>query len=127
MRAVTVALAAVVSMCCYESKVPLDANATMELDARLFGSWRCVASPAEVEGEAITYIVEKARERVYAVTYLEKDRKPGRYEGHLSAVSGVTVINLRDLDAGPEARPWTFALLGSRPDIVHLQVRPTSC
>jgi len=93
----------------------------MEIDSRLLGSWRCLGSPGEIDGEAFALLVGRARERMYALSLLEKDKDPYRMEAYLSSVSGVTLLNV--LVDPTDTKPWSFARYSfPEPDILHVQI-----
>jgi len=77
--AVNVGLVMAATLACYDSEVPLDPAPMNELDPALPGTWRCLGSPAKADAEAATFVVAKARDRVYSVTFLEEDEAPERY------------------------------------------------
>jgi hypothetical protein len=97
---------------CYEAAFPLDATPQADIDARVAGTWRCVAAQPDVdpdEDTTITLVVKRARDRVYDVTLEEEGREPDRYVAHASLVKGQPVINLRAVKPYTAAKPWAFA------------------
>jgi hypothetical protein len=107
---------------CYESPVPLDPAPQADIDAAAVGSWRCLGSSPDADGEAVTITVARTRDRVYEADFIEEGKEPDRYEAYASLVKGKPVMNVRDLGA-TNGKPWTFAryeLL--RPDVLEIRV-----
>jgi hypothetical protein len=122
-RVVLVGLISAVAGGCYEVAFPLDVSPRTPLDQKLLSTWRCVTP--SMDTEALTLVIGRAREGVYAVSVQEPGDPPDRYEAHGSEVAGETLLNVKDLkDAGGVSpKPWVFVryfLL--KPDILHVQV-----
>ena len=121
--AITVGFVTAVTSACYDSEVPLDPTPMKELDLALVGTWRCLGSPARADADPATFVVAKARDRVYSVAFIEEDRAPERYEAYSSLVAGVTLLNVHDLDPRFPTTPWTFARYSFlEPDVLHVWI-----
>lgn len=126
MRRAPLALAVAVMAAagCYESPVPLDPAPQADLDPGVVGSWRCLPAAPDADGEAITIIVKRLRDRVYQADFIEDGKEPDRYEAYASLVKGKPIVNVRELkaDAGND-KAWVFAryeLL--RPDVLEIGI-----
>lgn len=121
--ALLVLVCATFTVACYESAVPLDTASRTPLDPKLLSTWRCVTP--NMETGALTMVVGRARDGVYAVSVQEAGDTPDRYEAHGSVVGGETLLNVRELKPSgpPDPKPWSFVrytLL--QPDILRVQV-----
>ena len=118
-RSALVLFIAVTCAGCYESAFPLDASPQAALDPKFLATWRCIT--ADADGEAVSLVISRAREGVYAVSLEEKGQKPDRYEAYASVVGGTTLFNIRELKSS--TKPWVFGRVELlRPEVFYLQV-----
>jgi hypothetical protein len=108
---------------CYESDKPLDAMPQVDLDAALFGAWRCVGGEpqSKAEEDGLTLTVEAAGPRTYRATSREDgDQTPEVYEAYGSRVGQGTVLNVRELDESgkPKERWWFVRYQFARPQVL---------
>ena len=104
---------------CYESAFPLDPSPKAALDPKLLSTWRCLSTDAEEE--AVSMIVGRAREGVYAVNIQERGQDPDKYEAHASIVSGSTLLNIREMKE--TSKPWVFGrYVLLRPNVLQMQI-----
>ena len=118
-RAVLAMCIAVTCAGCYEAAFPLDPAPQAPLDAKLFGTWRCISASAN--SEAANLIIRRARDGVYAASIVEDDKSTDTYEAYASVVGGNTVLNVQELKASKT--PWVYGryeLL--KPDLFQFQV-----
>ena len=105
------------------SPVPLDPTPQADLDPRLVGTWRCVSGEMDDDDEHLNLKIARARDRVFPIEMGEPGEESERYEAHASLVEGRTIVNVRDVDLKPTAKPWDFAeydLL--RPDLLVIRL-----
>jgi hypothetical protein len=108
---------------CFESDFPLDATPQVDLDPALLGTWRCLPADPHPDTEAANFVVTRATERVYAITFEESDEEPARYEAYLSQLSVSTVLNVKDLDPGLLEKEWVFARYSFlRPEVLEIEL-----
>lgn len=94
---------------CYDFDSPLDATPQVPRDEALVGRWRCLSAEPGSMDQPVTIAFEPEGDRGYAVTLTEDEKRPDRWSGYSSTVSGSTVLNLRDPDTDPGDQPWTLA------------------
>ena len=115
-------LAAVAAAGCYESPVPLDAAAQVDLDPGVIGAWRCLGSNSSSTDGPANLTVRRVQDRMFAVTLQEGSLPPDRYEAHTSLVKGRPIVNLRDLSS-TRGKPWMFVRYSLlRPNVLQIQV-----
>ena len=88
---------------------PIDLTPQLGVDAALLGTWRGLPSDPDADAEPANFVVTVARDRVYAITFEEKDEEPHRYEAHASEIGTQVILNVRDLDTRFPDKPWAFA------------------
>ena len=72
------------------------------------GQWRCLSAEPGPLGQPATIAFSPARDREYEVVLAEDDTAPGVFSGYASAVSGGTILNLREQDGKDSGEPWTL-------------------
>ena len=93
---------------CYDFESPLDATPQLPRDEALLGEWRCLSADPGPSEQAMTLVFSAARDREYVITFTEEGKKPEHLGGYASAVSGGTVLNLRDPDREDSNEPWNL-------------------
>ncbi len=107
---------------CHSSAFPLDPAPQADVDPALLGDWSCLAVPSS-EGRAASLRVERARDKVYRLTFVAPDEAGETYEAHASQLGARTLLNVREL--GPQAggKPWTFVRYRlTRPHLLEVQI-----
>lgn len=109
---------------CYESDVPLDPAPGVEVDAAIFGVWRCLPFEADPsEAPATVTVTRGTAPRTFTAVWEEPGDTPDRYEGHASTVGRINYLNTRERKADGSLSAWFFmrpTLL--RPNALLLQV-----
>ena len=93
---------------CYDFESPLDAAPQLPRDEAVLGQWRCLSAEPGPSGQAATIAFSPARDREYEVVLAEDDTAPERFSGYASAVSGGTILNLREQDGKDSGELWTL-------------------
>lgn len=74
----------------------------------MLGEWRCLAADPGPSGQAATIAFSAVRDREYEATLAEDGKAPERFGGYASAVSGGTILNLREQDGKTSGEPWSL-------------------
>lgn len=123
-RLVALLIAAGLAAGCYESEVPLDPAPAVDVDAAIFGVWRCLPFEADPsESPATVTVARGAAPRTFTALWEEPGDSPDRYEGFASTVGRVAYLNTRERKADGSLSAWFFmrpTLL--RPNALLLQV-----
>ncbi len=122
-RFVAVSVALLACAGCYNAAFPLDAEPQADLDPALLGTWACLPADPGDDVTAVTLRVERARERVYRLTFEAPGEQPDAYQAHVSLLAGEPLLNVRD--TGPRAgnKPWIFARYRlTRPHLLEVQI-----
>lgn len=116
---VATALAGVCSGCFF--KFPLDAVATVPIDAALLGTWRCLEFGKQSDAKPFNLTVARASDRQYSVVFQEDDESPGELSAYLSVVNGKTLVNIHIPDE--DTKPWLIARYSvERSDMLYLEL-----
>lgn len=109
---------------CYESDVPLDPAPQGDVDAAIFGVWRCLPFEADPsEAPATVTVAHGTAPRTFTAVWEEPGDTPDRYEGFASTVGRIAYLNTRERRADGSLSAWFFmrpTLL--RPNALLLQV-----
>ena len=99
------ALLMVLESCGVESARPLTPASTAKLDPALLGSWEAI----DGEGKGMEFDITVARGGVVRVsTAPSKDREPQTFEGHVSVLGKLKVLNLQLLEDGKVSGGYVF-------------------
>jgi hypothetical protein len=108
---------------CYDFESPLDATPQISRDEALVGRWRCLPAKPGSTDQPVTIGVSPTGDREYAVTLADDGKPPEHFSGYASAVSGSTVLNLRDPDPNSANRTWRLVRYSFLlPDVVRFEL-----
>ncbi len=116
---VVVALAGACTGCFFKS--PLDAAATVPIDAALLGTWRCLEFGKQSDAKPFNLTVARASDRQYSLVFQEDDESPGELSAYLSVVHGTTLVNIHVPDE--DTKPWLIARYSvQRSDMLYVEL-----
>ena len=116
---VVMALAGACNGCFFKS--PLDAVATVPIDAALLGTWRCLEFGKHSDSTPFNLTVARASDRQYSVVFQEDDESPGELVAYPSVVNGKTLVNIRVPDE--DTKPWLIARYSvERSDMLYVEL-----
>jgi hypothetical protein len=116
---VVMALAGACTGCFFRS--PLDAVATVPIDAALLGTWRCLEFGAQSDSKPFNLTVARASDRQYSVVFQEDGESPGELSAYLSVVHGRTLVNIHVPDE--DTKPWLIARYSvERSDMLYVEL-----
>ena len=108
---------------CYDFASPLDATPQLQRDGALLGEWRCLSAEPKTSEEAGTVVFSPVREREYVVALTEDGKAADYMSGYASAVSGGTILNLREQDPEKLHASWTLVRYSFLlPNVVRFEV-----
>ena len=108
---------------CYDFESPLDATPQISRDEALVGRWRCLPAKPRPTDQPATMGISPAGDRGYAVTLADDGKPPEHFGGYSSAVSGSTVLNVRDADPDSANRRWRLVRYSFLlPDVVRFEL-----